>query len=144
MAFGERTGSRSRVVHYAAALWSAIFAAPHAWWALGAPLGFPGGLASHQLMMTSWWRYAFDVVVILLSILAAYVALGLVQPSSSRTHRRLRVMAWMAAVLLSVRGIAGMIADGTSDPVWWPTFLTGGLLFGSVAWLAGDPGATIA
>jgi hypothetical protein len=67
---------RSRWVHYAAALWAAIFAAPHTWWALGSSFGFPGGRASHQLMMTSWWRYAFDVVVILLSLLAAYVLAG--------------------------------------------------------------------
>jgi hypothetical protein len=128
---------RARWVHYAAGLWAAIFAAPHVWWALGSPFGFPGGPASHRLMMSSWWRYAYDVVVILLSILGAFVALALSQQSvSTRPRRNFRVLAGIAAVLLSVRGLAGMIVDGGSDPVWWPTFLVGGLLFGSVAWLA--------
>ena len=27
-------------------------------------------------------------------------------------------------------------AARTADPIWWPTFLAGGLLFGSVAWLS--------
>jgi hypothetical protein len=26
----------------------------------------------------------------------------------------------------------GLIADGVSDPVWWPTFLVGGILFGAI------------
>lgn len=131
---------RARWVHYAAGLWAAIFAAPHTWWALGLPFGFPGGPANHRLMMTSWWRYIYDVVVILLTILGAFVALALLRRSGhARTLRTFRVMAWTAGVILSVRGIAGMVVDGTSDPVWWPTFLVGGLLFGSVAWLSPTP-----
>ena len=42
----------------------------------------------------------------------------------------------MAAGLLTVRGVAGLIVDGTADPIWWPTFLAGGILFGRVAWLS--------
>jgi hypothetical protein len=38
--------------------------------------------------------------------------------------------------MLTLRGVAGLIVDGSSDPVWWPIFLTGGVLFGGVAWLA--------
>jgi len=34
-----------------------------------------------------------------------------------------------------------MVIDGTSDPIWWPTFLIGGILLGSVAWLARSPKA---
>jgi len=46
----------------------------------------------------------------------------------------LRTAAWIACGMLSLRGVAGMVVDGSSDLIWWPTFLTGGLLFGAVAW----------
>lgn len=86
-------------------------------------------------MMSSWWRYSYDVVVILLSILGAFVALALLQQSVHPMLRRMfRVLSGVAAVMLSVRGVAGMVVDGGSDLVWWPTFLVGGLLFGGVAW----------
>src|SRR4029434_6823526 len=73
---------RGRWINYAACLWALLFAAPHVWWALGFPAGFPGGLArgraNHQLMMTTW-RYYFDVAVIFLSLLAIFVALALIR-----------------------------------------------------------------
>jgi hypothetical protein len=86
--------------------------------------------------MTSWWRYLYDVIVILLSILGAVVALALRPPGRARLRRVFRALAWIAAGLLTLRGVAGLIVDGTADPIWWPTFLAGGLLFGSVAWLS--------
>jgi hypothetical protein len=48
-------------------------------------------------------------------------------------------MAWIASAMLTLRGVAGLIVDGTSDPVWWPIFLVGGILFGGVAWIARSP-----
>jgi hypothetical protein len=129
-----------RWAHCAACVWALVFAAPHTWWALGSPFGFPGGPAGHELMMTSWWRYAYDVVVILLSILGAVVALALLRMSGHPKVRWvLRALAWTAAALLTLRGVAGLIVDGTSDPIWWPTFLVGGLLFARVAWPARAP-----
>jgi len=87
--------------------------------------------------MTTWWRYTYDVVVILLSILGAIVALALLRtPSHTTSHRVFRTLAWIAGVILSVRGVAGLIVDGTGDPIWWPTFLVGGLLFVGVARLS--------
>jgi hypothetical protein len=63
---------RGRWINYAACVWALLFAAPHVWWALGFPAGFPGGLArgraNHELMMSTW-RYYFDVAVIFLSLL---------------------------------------------------------------------------
>src|SRR5687768_13086224 len=63
-----------RWISYAACVWAVLFAAPHIWWALGIPAGFPGGPAGHQLMMTSAWRYIYDVIVIILSALATHRA----------------------------------------------------------------------
>jgi hypothetical protein len=126
-----------RWISYAAAAWAILFAAPHTWWALGIPAGFPGGEVNHELMMSSAWRYAYDVVVILLSITAVVVALVLLRPSGRLTRPWIpRTAAWIACGMLSLRGIAGAVVDGFSDPVWWPTFLIGGILFGAVAWLA--------
>jgi hypothetical protein len=68
--------SHRRWISYSASAWAVLFAAPHTWWALGISAGFPGGEANHQLMMTSAWRYVFDVVVILLSVTAVLVPKG--------------------------------------------------------------------
>src|SRR5262244_3384003 len=100
---------RFRWVNYAACVWALLFAAPHVWWALGFPFGFPGGpargRANHQLLMTTW-RYYFDLVVIFLSLLAFIVALALMR-TSLRTipHRILRTMAWIASGMLTLRGV---------------------------------------
>lgn len=123
-------------VHYATVVWALCFAAPHTWWALGSPFGFPGGPTNYRLWMTSWWRYLYDVVVILLSILGAIVALALRPSSHTRFRPFFRVLAWIGAGLLIVRGVAGLVVDGTADRIWWPTFLAGGLLFESVAKLS--------
>ena len=123
-------------MHYAAFFWALGFAAPHTWWALGSPFGFPGGPASYALWMTSWWRYLYDVIVILLSILGAVVALALRSPRDTKVRRAFRAMAWVAAGLLTLRGVAGLVVDGRADPIWWPTFLIGGLLFGGLAHLS--------
>ncbi|MGH7731202.1 MAG: hypothetical protein ACRENJ_08140 [Candidatus Eiseniibacteriota bacterium] len=125
--------SRTRWVHHAAAAWAVLFAAPHTWWALGVPVGFPGGPANHALMMTTW-RYSSDLVVIGLSVLAVGVALAPIQRWGAVVPRGLlRGMAWTASGMLGLRGVAGLVVDGTRDLVWWPTFLLGGLVFGAVA-----------
>jgi predicted lysophospholipase L1 biosynthesis ABC-type transport system permease subunit len=86
-------------------------------------------------MMTTW-RYYGDVTVILLCVLAVGVALAPVQRWGAVMPRRLlRIMAWTASAMLGLRGLAGMIVDGVSDPIWWPIFLAGGLLFGAIAYL---------
>ena len=114
-------------------MWAVVFAAPHVWWALGIPAGFPGGRANHVPMMTTW-RYYFDLVVIALSALAIVIALAPVQRWGEKIPPGfLRATTWAACTLLTLRGVAGLIADGSSDPVWWPTFLVGGVLFGAVS-----------
>ena len=128
-----------RWVTYGTCVWAVLFAAPHAWWALGIAAGFPGGEANHRLMMTTW-RYYFDVIVILLSVVGFLVARRLLDPLD-RVRRRWipHTAAWIACGMLTLRGVAGLIVDGSSDPVWWPTFLVGGILFGLTAWLSRQP-----
>ena len=96
-----------------------------------------GGAANHRVMMNSGWRYAFDLVVILLCVVAVLIALVLLR-APGRIARRWfpHAVAWVACAMLTLRGVAGMVVDGVSDPIWWPTFLIGGILFGMVAWLA--------
>lgn len=137
---GAAPARHQRWVSYAACVWSVLFAAPHVWWALGIPAGFPGGPAGHQLMMTSAWRYIYLVIVIILCALAILIALTLLRPPHQVVRRWVpQTAAWIASGMLTLRGLAGLVVDGASDPVWWPTFLLGGILLGGVAWLARIP-----
>jgi hypothetical protein len=121
----------------AACTWALLFAAPHTWWALGYTAGFPGGDASYHRFMSSAWRYWYDVLVVVLSMLAFILAFSLrADRTPSRLQRALRIAAWLGGAVLALRGIAGLIVDGRGDPVWWPTFLLGGVLFLGVAYLA--------
>ena len=105
---------------------------------------FPAGTPITASLMTTW-RYFFDLIVILLSVTAVLVALTLLRPPDRVTRRWIpHTAAWIACGMLSLRGVAGLLHDGISDPVWWPTFLVGGILFGSVAWLARLPRADTA
>jgi len=133
-------------ISYAACVWAALFAAPHTWWALGHPAGFPGGEASYHRFMSSTWRYWYDVAVIVLSAAAIVVAAQLRRSSirHARRQRLARAAAWAGGGALTLRGVAGLVVDGAADPVWWPTFLVGGVLFVSVAWLARAPEHTAA
>jgi hypothetical protein len=126
-----------RWISYAACAWAVLFAAPHLWWALGIPAGFPGGAANHHFFMSSPWRFAYDVLVILLSGLAAVITVTLLRPPHEVARRWIPLTAaWIACGMLTLRGVAGLVVDGASDLVWWPTFLLGGILLGCVAWLA--------
>ena len=123
---------RPRWTHYAACGWTVVFAAPHIWWALGIPAGFPGGPESHVLLMTTW-RWYYDVLVIFLSGVGVVVTLAPIHPWGRLIPQwTVLTLVGIAFVLLTIRGVAGMIVDGISDPVWWPTFLLGGLLYWGV------------
>ena len=122
---------------YAACAWAVLFAAPHIWWALGISAGFPGGEGKYRFFISSTWRYVFDLVVIFLCALAILVAVILLRSTQPSLTRRLAyIAAWIACGILSLRGVAGLVHDGFKDRIWNPTFLTGGILFGCVAWLA--------
>jgi hypothetical protein len=122
-----------------ACAWAALFAAPHAWWALGAPMGFPGGEASYRQFMASPWLRLYNLAVIGLCIVAVILTTKLLGAANEGRRRPIiRVAVWVGSAALLVRAVAGLVVDGSSDPVWWPTFLVGGLLFGSVAATAGS------
>jgi len=88
--------------------------------------------------MSSSWRVAFDLLVVVLSVAMVLITRALMRPMIPASRRRtLSTLAWMGSGLLTLRGVAGAIADGLSDPVWWPTFLVGGILLGAVAWFGG-------
>jgi hypothetical protein len=78
------------------------------------------------------------------AMMGLVVALTLLRPHDQVTRRWIPgTAAWIASGMLTLRGVAGLVVDGTSDLVWWPTFLVGGILFGTVAWLARRPKAAI-
>jgi hypothetical protein len=90
--------------------------------------------------MSSTWRYLYNVAVVLLSLAAVIVSLALLWSDREGVTRwLLRMAAWTGGGTLLLRGVAGMIVDGTSDLIWWPTFLTGGLLLSFVAWMGSVP-----
>jgi len=130
------TNSRHGIA-YATCAWCVLFGAPHLWWALGWPFGFAGGRAMYNLFMSSAWRVAFNGSVIGCCALGVLVALTLSMPQISAARRRVTlVLAWVAFVLLSLRGVAGLIVDQLQDHIWDPTFVVGGALFGAVIWRA--------
>jgi hypothetical protein len=123
-----------------ACAWAVLFAAPHVWWALGAPIGFPGGEASYRQFMESPWLRLYNLAVIGLCIVAVILTTKLLGAAKKGRRRPIiRAAVWVGSAILLVRGVAGLFADGSSDPVWWPTFLVGGLLFASVAAMAAAP-----
>jgi hypothetical protein len=132
--------NRRRVVSYAACVWAALFGIPHLWWALGFRAGFPGGDSSYQFFMSSWWRVLFNWTVVALSVVAILITLVLLKPPQLVKRRWIpRSLAWIACVLLLIRGVAGIIVDGTSDLIWAPAFTIGGILLGGVAWMSRIP-----
>ena len=126
-----------RWLAYGTWAWAILFAAPRACWALGIPAGFPGGAAHHRVMFTSIWRYTVDLIVIVICAMTVLIVLTLQRPPEQVTRRWIPYsVAWFGSGPLTLRGVAGLVVDGSSDPIWWPTFLVGGVLLGSVAWNA--------
>jgi ABC-type Mn2+/Zn2+ transport system permease subunit len=82
----------------------------------------------------------YDVIVVLLSVTGILVVVALARAPEQTPRRWLpHSLAWIACGLLSLRGVAGLVVDGTADLIWWPTFLLGGVLYGLVAWFARLP-----
>ena len=114
---------------YIACAWTLLFAIPHVWWALGFPAGFPGGDIAYRVAMSSVWFVRYNLFVVFLSAVGFLVVLAIVTPLGRAVPCRvLLTLAWLGAVVLTARGVAGLVADGLTDLVWWPMLLLGGVM----------------
>ncbi len=130
-------------VAYAAAIWALVFAAFHIVWAAGwYPL-----LDAEQarVMFATPWKWAYDVVVAGMCIIAVPVALAPVRSWGQRVPQRLNyVLAWIGSALLILRSVASLLQAGylaatdrfrfVDMGVWEPWFYLGAILFGLSTW----------
>jgi hypothetical protein len=118
-----------------AVAWGIVFAAIHAYWALGGTGGLEGERVTGGLLV-------IDIVAIPLCLLAALIAVAAVRPGIWPAPAwTLSAGVVTASALLGLRGVAGLAqtALGDAGDVPWgvaaadPFFLLGGVLFGAVA-----------
>lgn len=136
-----------RASAYAACAWGLVFAAAHLYWLLGGTLGIPLGLA----LFANKPLLVIDIIAIPLCIIAALLALALVQSWGRRfPWQWLLTAAWAACALFVVhaapqipdwvilalgrRTTALTPADRFDLFLYEPWFLVGGILFGVAAW----------
>ena len=68
------------------------------------PRGFSRRAANHRLMMSSAWRYIYDVIVIILCALAILITLTLLRPPHQVARRWVpETAAWIASGMLLLR-----------------------------------------
>jgi len=130
-------------VAYAAALWAAVFAVFHIVWAAGwYPLLDAQGA---RIAFATPWKWAFDVVVAAMCVVAVPVALAPVTTWGRRLPQTLiGTLAWVGSALLVLRLAAAMVQTGYLVAVgrfriamigiwdWW--FLLGAILFSLSTW----------
>jgi len=137
---------RSRRAAIAAAAWSIVFAAVHVYWASGGRGGLGATAAEADEAFSTTWFWAYNAVVVVLSLGGAVVAASTAAVTSRRTARLLRRVSWAAAGVLVARGGAGIVfllidlAVAGLDPrpplvllLIEPAFIVGGLAFAAVA-----------
>ena len=148
MTFNSTPGSDSRLrvgpwVAYAAALWASVFAIFHIIWAAGwYPL-----LDAEQarVAFATPWKWAYDVVVAAMCVIAVPVALAPVMPWDRYAPRRLiYTLAWIGTALLLLRSVASLIQVGylvaagrfriAAIGIWEPWFYLGAILFSLSTW----------
>jgi len=133
----DRTSRRDRQVRplaVAAISWSLSFAAIHVAWAPGSSVGLGGRRVTGVLL-------AIDFIAIPLCLLAAGTAWQLRDTCRAVAAPRLvSRMAWMACLVLSLRGLGTLqaLVAPTTDATTRtrlvdPFFLVGGVLFGFLA-----------
>jgi hypothetical protein len=140
------SNSRQRVgpwVAYAAALWAAVFAAFHIIWAAG---WYPLLHAEQaRVAFATPWKWAFDVVVAIMCVIAIPVALAPVMSWGRRAPRRLIYrLACIGSTLLVLRSAASLVQAGywvaagrfhfSVMGVWEPWFYLGAILFSLSTW----------
>ena len=128
---------------YAAALWALIFGVFHIVWAAGSyPL-----LDAEQTRAAfrTPWKWAFDVVVAAMCLIAVPVALAPVMAWGQRLPRGLiYTLAWIGSVLLVLRAAASLVQAGyfvatgrfrfADMGIWEPWFYLGAILFSLSTW----------
>jgi hypothetical protein len=130
-------------VAYGAALWASVFAVFHIIWAAGwYPL-----LDAEQarIAFANPWKWAYDVVVAAMCVIAIPVALAPVMSWGRQAPRRLTyTLALIGSVLLVLRSAASLIQTGyligagrfrlAALGVWEPWFYLGAILFTLSTW----------
>ena len=130
-------------VAYAAAFWASVFAAFHIIWASGwYPL-----LDAEQarIAFAIPWKWAYDVVVAAMCVIAVPVALAPVMSWGQHVPRRLiYTLAWVGSALLVLRSVASLVQTGylvatgrfhfASLGIWEPWFYLGAILFTLSTW----------
>jgi hypothetical protein len=130
-------------VAYAAALWAAVFATFHIVWAAG---WYPLLNAEQaRIAFATPWKWAYDVVVAAMCVVAVPVALAPVMSWGRHVPRRLNyTLAWIGSALLVLRSLASLaqagylIATGrfrlADMGIWEPWFYLGATLFSLSTW----------
>lgn len=149
--------SRLRIgpwVAYAAALWASVFAIFHIIWATG---WYPLLDAERaRVMFATPWKWAYDVVVAAMCVIAVPVALAPVMSWGQHAPRRLiYTLAWIGSALLVLRSVASLIQTGylvaagrfhlAAMGIWEPWFYLGAILFSLNTWRSSrlrNPGGT--
>jgi Protein of unknown function (DUF3995) len=147
--------SELRIIAYAAAAWSLLFAAMSFYWAAGGMTGLETlGNKIDRLARERDSGFVTEVWVTgFLKLGAGLLALALVQPWGRRLPRRILVIAtWVVGIGLTVYGVANLVQHGLMEAgvvetpsglgseaatwhllLWDPWWLLGGLLFVAAA-----------
>jgi hypothetical protein len=138
--------SRRRGQHwvaYAAALWASVFAVFHIIWAAG---WYPLLNAEQtRIAFATPWKWAFDVVVAAMCVIAVPVALAPAMSWGQYVPRRLiYTLACVGSTLLVLRSAASVIQAGYFMAtgrfrfavlgIWEPWFYLGAILFSLSTW----------
>lgn len=130
-------------VAYAAALWASVFAVFHIVWAAGwYPLL---DTERARIAFANQWKWAYDVLVAAMCVIAVPVALAPVMPWGQYLPRRLiQSLAWTGSALLVLRSTASLVQAGYLVAagrfrfavlgVWEPWFYLGAILFTVSTW----------
>lgn len=128
---------------YAAALWASVFAAFHIIWAAGwYPLL---DAEAARVAFANPWKWAYDVAVAAMCVIAVPVALAPVMSWGRHVPRRLIYrLAWTGSMLLVLRSAASLAQAGylaatgrfrfADVGIWEPWFYLGTILFSLSTW----------
>jgi hypothetical protein len=130
-------------IAYAAATWAGVFAIFHILWAAGWYPLLDAEQARAAFAIA--WKWAYDVVVAGICIIAVPVALAPVRPWGRQLPRRLVVrLAGIGSTLLVLRSAASLgqtgylLATGrfrlATMGIWEPWFYLGAILFSLSTW----------